>query len=287
MFNAAQNTPDGVLTQSFATTIGQTYVLSFDLGATAYQSTDEQRMQVTVQGDNVLLSQTASVFAQGTGTWYEHKSFTFVADSLTTTLTFQDISPTSFDIDLLLDNVRVTPLLRLISAVSRMMHGNLGPFDVNLPLTGSPGVECRTPHDAQDANHTLVYTVVFAFNNNIVSGNAIVSGTGSVFEISTPGDKTMTVKLSGVGNMQQLTVTLSNVTDEFSQVLPDTPVSVDILIGDTSGNRLVNSTDVSQTQSESGHAVTSFNFRKDVNANGLINSTDVSIVQSKSGTGLP
>ncbi len=60
-----------------------------------------------------------------------------------------------------------------------------------------------------------------------------------------------------------------------------------VLLGDTTGNRLVNSTDISQTQSQSGQAVTKDNFRKDVNVNGLINSTDVSIVQSKSGTGLP
>src|SRR5207249_11498148 len=80
----------------------------FDLGTTAYQSTDEQRMQVTIQGNSVLVSQTASVFAQGTGTWYTSQSFAFVADSATTTLKFQDVSPTTINIDLLLDNVGVT-----------------------------------------------------------------------------------------------------------------------------------------------------------------------------------
>ena len=33
--------------------------------------------------------------------------------------------------------------LQLTSAVSRMTHGGAGDFDVNLPLTGEPGVECR------------------------------------------------------------------------------------------------------------------------------------------------
>ena len=56
---------------------------------------------------------------------------------------------------------------------------------------------------------------------------------------------------------------------------------------DTNGNGLVNSTDISQTQAQSGQTVTDSNFRTDVNANGLINSTDVSIVQTQSGTGLP
>src|SRR5439155_11916066 len=30
-----------------------------------------------------------------------------------------------------------------ISAVSRKTHGSAGPFNVNLPLTGAPGIECR------------------------------------------------------------------------------------------------------------------------------------------------
>jgi hypothetical protein len=62
------------------------------------------------------------------------------------------------------------------------------------------------------------------------------------------------------------------------------------LIGDVNASGLVNSTDTSQTQAQSGQPVTgdlgTGNYRKDVNANGLINSTDTSAVQAKSGTGL-
>ena len=36
----------------------------------------------------------------------------------------------------------------------------------------------------------------------------------------------MTVNLTGVTDVQRLTVTLTGVTDEFSQVLPSTPVSM-------------------------------------------------------------
>jgi hypothetical protein len=62
---------------------------------------------------------------------------------------------------------------------------------------------------------------------------------------------------------------------------------VGILAGDTTGNRAVNSSDISQTQSQSGQPVTSSNFREDVTVNGSINSSDISFVQSKSGTALP
>lgn len=57
------------------------------------------------------------------------------------------------------------------------------------------------------------------------------------------------------------------------------------LAGDTTANR--NSSDISQTQSQSGQPVTGSNFREDVTINGQINSSDISFVQSKSGTGLP
>jgi hypothetical protein len=49
----------------------------------------------------------------------------------------------------------------------------------------------------------------------------------------------------------------------------------------------MNSSDISQTQSQSGQGVTSLNFREDVTVNGLINSSDIGVVQSRSGTALP
>ena len=128
------------------------------------------------------------------------------------------------------------------------------------------------------------YTLVFTFTNNVTSGNAsVTSGIGSVSGMPTFSGNTMTVNLTGVANAQTLTVTLSGVTDEFSQVLPDTPVSVNMLIGDTSGNGVVNATDVAQTKGQVGQPVTSSNFRTDVNASGIINATDVAIVKAHSG----
>src|SRR5207245_9658872 len=73
------------------------------------------------------------------------------------------------------------------------------------------------------------------------------------------------------------------VTDESSQVPPDTPVSVNTHIGDTSGNSIVNATDIAQTKGQVGQPVTSSNFRTDVNASGIINATDVAIVKAHSG----
>ena len=64
-------------------------------------------------------------------------------------------------------------------------------------------------------------------------------------------------------------------------------MNVGFLIGDTTSNGHVNSSDISQTQSQSGVPVTGANFREDVIAEGMINSTDIQDVQAHSGTALP
>ena len=169
------------------------------------------------------------------------------------------------------------PALQLTSAVSRKTHLGVGNFDVNLPLTGPPGVECRTGA----SGHTLV----FKFTNNVTSGNASVTGgVGSVSGSPTFAGNTMTVILTGVTNAQTLTVTLSNVTDSFTQVLPNTAVSANFLLGDASGNNTVNSTDVSDVKNQVGIPVSASNFRTDLTINGAINSTDVSQVKANSGS---
>jgi autotransporter-associated beta strand protein len=171
------------------------------------------------------------------------------------------------------------PALKVVSAVSRKTHGTAGDFDIPLPLTGEPGVECRA------GNGT--YKLVFTFNNDVVSGNASISfGTGRTASTTFAGN-TMTANLTGIADVQKVTVTLSNVMDSFSQVLPDTPVNMNVLVGDVSGNKSVNATDVSQTRLQSGMVASAVNFRADINASGIINASDVSQVKLQVGDGLP
>jgi hypothetical protein len=171
------------------------------------------------------------------------------------------------------------------SAVSRITHGGAGSFDIDLPLSGTPGVECRIDGAAVGA-----YTLVFKFEPALASvgGAAVTSGTGSVgSRMVDPDDAhNYIVHLTGVTNQQTITVTLTNVNDSAGHTSAAVSVSMALLLGDVTGNRTVNSTDVSQAQFESGHPVTNDNFRADVTANGTINSSDVSTVQAQSGTGL-
>jgi hypothetical protein len=145
---------------------------------------------------------------------------------------------------------------QLTAAVSRKTHGSAGTFDIDLPLTGTPSVECRSGGVA--GNHT----VVFAFSHSVVSGNAsVTSGIGTVMGSLTFAANTMTVQLTGVTDAQVVGVTLSNVTDDIAQVLPNIVVSMGVLLGDTTANKSANASDVSQTKLRSGTAVNSETFR--------------------------
>jgi hypothetical protein len=170
-------------------------------------------------------------------------------------------------------------MMQLMSVVSRKTHGNAGTFDVDLPESGSPGIECRFGGPTND------YTIVFTFENNVkVQGASITAGTGTVNSYNVAGN-VVTVNITGVTTAQTIIVTLAGVSDGTN--ISDVQATMGVLVGDTNANGLVNSTDVSQTQSQSGQLVTSSNFREDVTVNGLINSSDVALVQSQSGTGLP
>ena len=132
-----------------------------------------------------------------------------------------------------------------LSAVSRKVHGAAGMFDINLPLSGPAGVECRS------GGGTNAYEIVVTFASSVSATGALVSsGTGTVDMASGNGTNTFTIDLSGVTNAQFITVTLQCVTDGINS--GDVPITMGVLVGDSSGNGSVNASDVSQTKLRSG-----------------------------------
>jgi hypothetical protein len=172
-----------------------------------------------------------------------------------------------------------------VGAVSRMTHGSAGPFDVDLPLVGQPGIEDRTSGSSNN------YTVVVTFAVPVRVQNVTVTpGNGGTAQL-VPGNEfsvnnsEVTVNLTNVSNAQTLSINLIGVSGGGNSGNVSTPMSV--LVGDTNGDGLVNSADIGQTKSQSGNAVNLSNFREDVNTDGFLNSADIGLVKSKSGTGLP
>jgi hypothetical protein len=166
-----------------------------------------------------------------------------------------------------------------VNAVSTKTHGAVGTFDINLPLTGNPGIECRS--SGTSGNHRIIVTFPAPVS---IKSAAVTSGSGSVAS-STVSGNVVTVDLTGVANAQVISVTLAGVT--MGSNFGDVVIRMGVLAGDTTGNGAVNSSDTAQTQSQSGQNVTASNFREDVTVNGLINSSDIGLVQSQSGTALP
>ncbi|MDQ6765938.1 MAG: hypothetical protein M3Z22_07560 [Verrucomicrobiota bacterium] len=163
---------------------------------------------------------------------------------------------------------------QLSQVVSRKTHGSAGTFDINMPLTGTTGVEDRVGTPA--GSHTIVFT----FTSNVTGGTAS-SSVGSVSGVSFDGAD-MIVQLNGIPDPQTVTVTANNVTNGTG-TLPAVAVNVSFLQGDTNADRVVNTGDSIQVRNASGQIVDFTNFRRDVNTDGVINSGDSFIVRARAG----
>ena len=221
----------------------------------------------------------------------QNGAFLFVADYATNNLIKFDVNPATGSLSNRVTqpantlgstgNVRglaYTNRSMVRTAVSRKTHGAAGVFDINLPLTGTPGVECRNGSGAALNDHQIVVSCVapvVSFTDVL-----IVSGTISGGSVGATGN-VITLNLNGVANAQRLVLEFRGVSDGVNT--GNFTLQIGFLAGDTSGNGSVNASDVSQTKIQSGQAVTGSNFRNDVTVNGSINASDVSSVKIQIG----
>jgi len=165
--------------------------------------------------------------------------------------------------------------LTLLSAASRLTHGTAGTFDVNMPLTGTSGVEDRS---------ASIYNAVFTFNAPVTSGEvSLVSGTATVGPISFNGNS-MTAQLTGVTATETVVLRVENINGDG---MPHGDVSFGFLTGDADANRTVGRADKTAVHDQLNQPVTSANFRDDLNASGSITNGDVQIVKANQGHVLP
>jgi glucose/arabinose dehydrogenase len=237
--------------------IGKIFTLNYD-GTTAsnFQDITSQLFPIPTTGGNVNLANVSSFGEDAAGELY-----------------ITDIGN---------GNVyKISPML--VSAASRKTHGST-PFEINLPLTGTRGIECR---GGTNGSYTMIFK--FAVPVSSVSNASVTTGVGSVSSRMTDSSNTRQyiVNLTGVTNAQYLTVTLSNVIDVAGNVISAVSAPMGVLQGDTNADGFVDSADISQTKSESGNAVTPLNFREDLNLDQFIDSGDISFVKAMSGTALP
>ncbi len=180
-----------------------------------------------------------------------------------------------------LDGMQFTTIVPL-SAVSRKTHGAAGTFDLPLPLSGTPGVECRSG----GANGE--YQVVIDFPSAVtVAAVTATPESGKTATVSGPpvvSSNEITVNLAAVSNAQTITVNLVGLSDGVTTDNVSVPMSV--LVGDVSSNGSVNASDIAKIKSQMNQPVSASNYRDDLTVNGDINITDLFLVESFTGTAI-
>jgi uncharacterized protein (DUF1800 family) len=164
---------------------------------------------------------------------------------------------------------------QLLSAVSRMTQGTAA-FDIQLPLSGGTGVECRTL-----ANNL---TIVLSFDQPIVSANASVTPGAAV--VNGFSGNTMTVQVNGIADSTAVALTVTDVTNGGAEVLPTASVNFRTLLGDVNGSGSVTGSDVNIAKAQVGATVDGSNFRCDVNSNGSITGADTAAIKAKIGASI-
>src|SRR4029077_2274553 len=124
---------------------------------------------------NTVVNRTASVFAPGSGTRYIHQSISFVADSATTTLTFQDVSQTTLNVDLMLDNVQVAQP----SPPGSFTNGSFESGYTGWTPSGNQGIVSGAPYSATDGANAVAFNAGQQPPNGVLSQTfATTAGTG-------------------------------------------------------------------------------------------------------------
>jgi PKD domain len=183
--------------------------------------------------------------------------------------------------------ITVESPLNLLGVVSRMQHGTITPFfDVNLPLTGTRGVECRSSSSLGAGN----YQMVFQFDGPLttVAGASVTTGTGSVSSRQVGlNNQEYIVNLTGVDNKQYIAVTLTGVAGAPNGGTVVSP-QMGVLIGDVNASGRTDNGDAIVVRNLSG-TVPSDNTtaRADINASGRIDNGDAIVIRNNSGNALP
>ena len=170
--------------------------------------------------------------------------------------------------------IEVQQPLGAASVVSRKVHGTTGTFDIDLPMTGTAGVECR----AAGANSS--YQLVYTFNKNVtVPGTAAKMQGTAVVAVPTigPNPNQVTVNLRSVIDAQHLVVNLNGVQDSIGETANNVSARMDVLFGDVDASRRVDSGDVTLIRQQALQPLTNTTAREDIDLSGRIDSNDVTI----------
>jgi subtilisin family serine protease len=171
-----------------------------------------------------------------------------------------------------------TPVLQ--SAVSRKVHGAAGTFD--LPLTLTPLTNPTT-----EPRQGPTQTIVFTFDKPITAATATVTEGTATAAAPTFSGNDVIVSLSGVTNIQYVTVALSNVSAADGGSGGTGTARIGFLVGDVNQNRVVTLADLGLVNAALAQSVTAATYLKDVNASGTLTLSDKGITNAALTNALP
>jgi hypothetical protein len=176
-----------------------------------------------------------------------------------------------------------------LRAVSRQIHGTAGTFDIDLPLSGGPGIECR-----KSTNQSGLYTVVLTFSDPLVRVDQAVfefpdpgQGTEIFGDIDSADTHNYIITLFVGFTPRIINMALHNVVDSAGDFSARVPISMGLLIGDVNATGRTDSGDVTAVRNRTISIPDQQTCRFDVNLDGRIDSGDVTVTRNASVTVLP
>ena len=167
----------------------------------------------------------------------------------------------------------------LQGAVSRMVHGSAGTFDLSLSLdTANPTTEPR---------RSPSQSIVLTFDKPIDAATVVILAGAATAAVPTISGNNVTVGLSGVSDQQYLTIALSNVVAADGGVRDSAAVRIGFLAGDVNQSRVVSVADLGLVNAQLTQPVSAANFLKDVNASGTVTLADKGITNANLTRALP
>jgi hypothetical protein len=124
------------------------------------------------------------------------------------------------------------------------------------------------------------------FDSPISSATVAVTGFATLGTTTFSGNNVF-VDLTGVSDMQYVTVALTNVSSTTGGTGGSGSVRVGFLAGDVNGSRVVSVTDVGIVNAALGQVLSTGNYLNDVNVSGAITVSDKSIVNAQLTHALP
>ncbi len=205
-WNGAAN--DGVASQTIATTVGQTYTVTFDMGAIANTTAlnQLQTLNFQVNGATTLVNENLTDDGSATTTFNSYR-YTFVADSTSTTIRFADASSVTTNININLDNVQmyaVTTTSPTMSIAENSANGTV------------VGQVASTDPDAYGVlTYSLTNNAGGAFAINSTTGQVTVANT-TLLDFETTPTSTIVVRTTDQGGLtfdKTMTINLTNVNE--------------------------------------------------------------------------